>query len=537
MTVRSEVPGDVKADEEAVRLTTQPKPVGLPRKGDLFGPLRIGWRQLTSMRTALLLLFLLALASVPGGFLPQRRINPLRVNQYIAQHPTAGPLMDRLRLFDVFSSPWFSAIYLLLFLSLVGCLIPRSRLHLKALTSKPPKVPRSIAKLPVNDRWETTDGVDHVLQQASTALRGWRVVRREHEISAEKGYLRETGNLVFHLSLILLLVGIALGAFRGFKATVLVKEGKGFSNTIISFDDVQPGRRFSASSLVPFSVHLDAFRATYGLDGKALTFDAAVHWAPLGGAEKTDDIRVNHPLDVGGAKTYLIGHGYAPHIIVKDTTGAVIDDQLVACLPQNSQFLSTCVIKEANTTGTQFGFRGVFTPTTVTDSTGHVGSSYPGLRNPVLTLAAFVGDLGVDPGTPQSVYNLDTSAMTPVDGGQAHALLPGQVFRLPGGASLTYVDTKQWATFQVTQDPGKGLALVASMGMVGGLMLSLFIRRRRLWVRVRAGGTDGVPTTVEVGGLARTDPERFALEFAALVRQLRPNTPSSSISTTVEERQ
>ena len=94
MTVRSEVPGDVKADEEAVRLTTQPKPVGLPRKGDLFGPLRIGWRQLTSMRTALLLLFLLALASVPGGFLPQRRINPLRVNQYIAQHPTAGPLME-----------------------------------------------------------------------------------------------------------------------------------------------------------------------------------------------------------------------------------------------------------------------------------------------------------------------------------------------------------------------------------------------------------------------------------------------------------
>ncbi len=531
MTVRSDVLGDVRGDEEAVRLTTQPKPVEPPRKGDLLGPLRMGWRQLTSMRTALLLLFLLALASVPGGFLPQRRINPLRVNQYIAQHPGAGPLMDQLRLFDVFSSPWFSAIYLLLFVSLVGCLIPRTRLHLKALTSKPPKVPRSVAKLPVNDRWETTDGVDQVLDQAGTALRGWRVVRREHEISAEKGYLRETGNLVFHLSLVLLLVGIALGAFRGFKATVLVVEGRGFSNTVASFDDLQPGRRFSPSSLVPFSVRLDAFRATYGPDGKALTFDANIHWAPLGGVEKSDDIRVNHPLDVGGAKTYLIGHGYAPHIIVKDSTGAVIDDRLVPCLPQNPQFLSTCVIKEANTTGTQFGFRGVFTPTTVTDSTGHVGSSYPGLRNPVLTVAAFAGDLGVDAGTPQSVYSLDTTAMTPIDGGQAHALLPGQVFHLPGGASLTYADTKEWATFQVTQDPGKGLALVAAIGMVGGLMLSLFIRRRRLWVRVRAGETDGAPTTVEVGGLARTDPERYALEFAALVRKLRPK----AISTVVEE--
>jgi len=93
-----------------------------PRRGDPFGPLRFGWRQLTSMRTALLLLFLLALASVPGGFLPQRRINPLRVNKYIDDHQTLGPAMDRLRLFDVFSSPWFSAIYLLLFVSLVGCL-------------------------------------------------------------------------------------------------------------------------------------------------------------------------------------------------------------------------------------------------------------------------------------------------------------------------------------------------------------------------------------------------------------------------------
>jgi len=515
----------VQSDEEAVRLSTQPKPVEQPRRGDPFGPLRFGWRQLTSMRTALLLLFLLALASVPGGFLPQRRINPLRVNKYIDDHQTLGPAMDRLRLFDVFSSPWFSAIYLLLFVSLVGCLIPRTRLHLRALLAKPPKVPRSLAKLPVSDRWETTATGDQVL--ASASPRGWRVVRRDNELSAEKGYLRETGNLVFHLSLVLLLVGIALGAFRGFKATVLVVEGKGFSNTIASFDDLQPGRRFSPSSLVPFSVQLDAFHATYGADGKALTFDADVHWARLGGESKAYDVRVNHPLAVDGAKTYLIGHGYAPHIVVRDSTGQVVDDRLVPCLPQNPQFLSTCVIKEPNTSGQQFGFRGVFTPTTVTDDTGHVGSTFPGLKNPVLTLAAFTGDLGVDGGTPQSVYNLDTTAMKPVDGGQAHALLPGQVFHLPGGASLTYLDTREWATFQVTQDPGKVIALGAAVGMVGGLLLSLFVRRRRLWVRVST--EEGGPTTVQVGGLARTDPERFADEFAGIVTRMRKTTVPTNV--------
>jgi cytochrome c biogenesis protein len=508
--------------DESTRLTTQPAPVQQPRRGDPIGPLRLVWRQLTSMRTALVLLFLLALASVPGGFLPQRSINPLRVTGYIKQHATLGPLMDRLQLFDVFSSTWFSAIYLLLFVSLVGCLVPRIRLHLRALLATPPKVPRSLARLPVSERWETAADREAVLAGARRALRGWRVVRRGDELSAERGYLRETGNLVFHVSLVLLLVGIAVGAFRGFKGTVLVVEGRGFSNTIASYDDVHPGRRFSPSSLVPFSVDLQDFRATYGPDGKALTFDAAVRWSRLGGTPHSYDIRVNHPLAVDGAKTYLIGHGYAPHIVVRDADGTVIDDGPVACLPQNPQFLSTCVIKEPSTKGKQVGFRGVFTPTTVTDADRRVGSSFPGLTNPVLTLVGFEGDLGIDAGIPQSVYSLDTRGMTPVDGGQAHTLAPGQSWRLPSGVTLTYADTREWATFQVTQDPGKGIALLASVGMVVGLLLSLFVRRRRLWVRVSGAG-DGTRdgTTVEVGGLARTDAEAFAAEFAGITASLR----------------
>ena len=505
--------------DDATRLTTQPRPVEQPRRGDPFGPLRYGWRQLTSMRTALLLLFLLALASVPGGFLPQRRINPLRVQQYLDDHTTLGPALDKLSLFDVFSSTWFSAIYLLLFVSLVGCLIPRTRLHVRALLAKPPKVPRSLARLPVSEEFTTDTPVEVELDRAAAALKGWRVERRDHELSAERGYLRETGNLVFHLSLVLLLIGIAVGAFRGFKGTVLVVEGKGFSNTVAFFDDVQPGRRFNADELVPFSVSLDDFTATYADDGKALTFDADVSWSTPGHGETAYDVRVNHPLVVGGAKTYLIGHGYAPHVVVRDAKGAVAFDQAVPCLPQDPQFLSTCVIKVPDIAGPQLGFRGVFTPTTVTDADGRVGSTGPGPRNPVLTLAGFTGDLGVDGGTPQSVYALDTRTMKPLDSGKAHALLPGQTWTLPSGASLTYSGTREWATFQVTQDPGKVLALTAAVGMVGGLMLSLFIRRRRLWVRV--GAAPGGPTTVTLGGLARTDPDRFAAEFAEIVTRLR----------------
>jgi cytochrome c biogenesis protein len=493
---------------EATRLTTQPEAVGPAR----LNPLVLGWRTLTSMRTALLLLFLLALASVPGGFLPQRQVNPLRVNSYLEAHPTLGPLLDRLQLFDVFSSAWFSAIYLLLFVSLVGCLLPRTRLHLRALRAKPPKVPRTLARLPVSETWETTDDV---LPRAKRALRGWRVVVRGDELSAEKGYLRETGNLLFHLSLVLLLVGIAVGAFRGFKGTVLVVEGTGFSNTVLSYDDIAPGRRFQAASLVPFSVELEEFRATYTTEGKALTFDADVRWT-ADGATKPYNVRVNHPLEVGGAKTYLIGHGYAPHVRVTDRSGTVVLDQPVPCLPQDPQFLSTCVIKAPDALPQQLGFRGVFTPTTIVQGF-QVGSAHPAIVSPRLTLVGFSGDLGLDGGTPQSVYSLDTEAMTAFAAGKPEGLEPGQTWKLPGGGSLTYVDTLEWATFQVTQDPGKGLALLASVGIVAGLMLSLFVRRRRVWVRVRPGA----PATVEAGGLARTDPERFAAEFSAIVREMR----------------
>ena len=110
-------------------LDTVPQaPKGPPGIGAL-GWLRWFWRQLTSMRTALVLLFLLALASVPGSLLPQRGPEPGKVEQYFSQHPDLAPVLDKLSLFDVFAAPWFAAVYLLLFISLAGCVLPRSWQH------------------------------------------------------------------------------------------------------------------------------------------------------------------------------------------------------------------------------------------------------------------------------------------------------------------------------------------------------------------------------------------------------------------------
>jgi cytochrome c biogenesis protein len=150
------------------------------------------WRQLTSMRTALILLLMLGLAAIPGSLFPQRTQDPLAVRAYLENRPTLGPILDRLSLFDVFGSPWFSAIYLLLFLSLIGCVLPRSIEHARALRAKPPRTPRNLSRLEEYRELSSDLVVPAVLEQAEKHLRAtrFRVERYDGSIAAEKGYLR-----------------------------------------------------------------------------------------------------------------------------------------------------------------------------------------------------------------------------------------------------------------------------------------------------------------------------------------------------------
>jgi cytochrome c biogenesis protein len=193
---------DTPADETGDLLapeTDRPEPVQLPRLG-LVGWLRWAWRQLTSMRTALLLLLLLAVAAVPGSVLPQNRVDPGRVQQYLQDHPKLGPVLQRLDLFDVYASPWFSAIYLLLFVSLIVCVIPRTRQHVRAIRARPPCTPQRLDRMPAHAVRQVAAAPADALAVARTALRKGRyrvaddASARTAERSGRRGYLAETGN-------------------------------------------------------------------------------------------------------------------------------------------------------------------------------------------------------------------------------------------------------------------------------------------------------------------------------------------------------
>ncbi|MEY4019504.1 MAG: hypothetical protein RLZZ590_804, partial [Actinomycetota bacterium] len=169
------------------------------------------WRQLTSMKTALLLLLLLAVAAVPGSVFPQRSADPNGVTAYFDNNPGLAPILDAVQLFDVYTSAWFSAIYILLFISLIGCVLPRTAVHFKALRSAPVDTPRLLSRMPAHLKVSTSAKLRGTILDSAAALlkkQGYRVQiqagadDKPASVSAERGYLRETGNLVFHLSLI-----------------------------------------------------------------------------------------------------------------------------------------------------------------------------------------------------------------------------------------------------------------------------------------------------------------------------------------------
>ena len=477
------------------------------------------------MGTALALLFLLALGAVPGALLPQRNLNESKVIQYIAEHPRIGPWLDRLQAFDVFSSFWFTSIYVLLFVSLVGCLVPRMVDHIESLRATPVPAPRNLSRLPKHAEREVSAEPDALAETINDRLTGWRRVTRKSgdgiEISAEKGYLREFGNLVFHFSLLGLLVAVAVGKLFGYEGNVIIiaDGGPGFcSASPAAFDSFRAGNTVDGTSLKPICLRVDDFQAHYLPSGQATSFAADIDYQ-AGTDLDTDTWRpyrleVNHPLRIGGDRIYLQGHGYAPTFTVTDASGQVVFHDSVVFLPQDGMFTSTGVVKVPDAQP-QLGLQGFFLPTAAVDATTGPHSTFPAADDPAVFVSAWTGDLGLDSGSPQSVYQLDTSRMTQHG---IKALRPGQTWQVPStGLTVRFDGFVQFASFSVARDPGKELALLSALAAMAGLALSLLIRRRRVWVRVSGPADDGGPAAVEVAGLARSEHDSVAAEVDAVL--------------------
>ena len=504
-----------------------------PRIG-LVGTARFFWRQLTSMRTALLLLLLVAFAAVPGSLVPQVTSDPNGVIQYKAANPEWSKVLDFLGVFNTYTSVWFSAIYLLLFISLVGCIIPRTKHHFDALRAAPPKTPARLDRLAgfkqTEDAVASDADIADGIEAGRVALRkaGYRTrVFAGESISAERGYLRETGNLIFHIALVGILAVVGFGGGFIYTGQKVVVVGQSFANSLGDYDSISPGRWFDPDGLSRYSLKLTKFKAVYeskniNAYGEAIDYTAYVRTSVPGQKPQNQTIKVNSPLHLGDTDIYLLGNGYAPVITVRDPKGNVVFSQPEPFLAQDADLTSIGVVKIPDGLSKQVAVTGFFYPTKCTICGSNPVSVHPDLLDPELSLQVFTGDLGLDKGTAVNAFSLDRDKLTQLNGFGTKkpgiSLKPGQTKSLPGGlGSISFDKVVRYASLDIHHDPTQFWVLAFAVLVFLGLITGLFVPRRRVWIKAVRTPDGGV--RYEYAGLARGEDPRLDEAVADIAKK------------------
>jgi cytochrome c biogenesis protein len=403
----------------------------------------------------------------------------------------------------------------------------------------PVAVPRNLGRLPKHAQADVVGSPEALAAVISEELRGWRQVTRQvggvTEISAEKGYLREFGNIVFHFSLLGLLAAVALGKLFSYEGNVIViaNGGPGFcSASPAAFDSFRAGNSVDGTSLYPMCVRVNDFQARYLPSGQATAFVSNIEYQAgddlASGTWRPYTLEVNHPLRVGGDRVYLQGHGYAPTFTVT-FPGGQTRTQTIQWRPDDAlTLLSSGVVRVDPPAGlyppdqrrkNQIAITGLLAPTQQLDGT-LLSSGFPALNDPAVAIDIYRGDAGLDSGRPQSLFTLDSrlieqKRLTKV---KRTNLTLGQEVRLDDGTVVRFDKATPFVNLQVSHDPAQVWVLVSAMTMMAGLLVSLIVRRRRVWARITPDGTGTV--RVELGGLARTDNSGWGGEFDSLTRRV-----------------
>jgi len=496
-----------------------------PSRGPGLGDtLRQAWREYRSMRTALVLLVVLAAASILGSLFPQEGISPQRVDQYFTDHPALAPVLERLGLFDVFGSAWYMAIYLALLGALIACLVPRTRALWRVLRSRPPRG-GDLARYRARAGFSTPAAPAEAMDAARRVLRRQRYRLQDHDgqLAGEKGYLREAASMLFHVSLLVMLVGLAYGKGYGYRGQAAIVEGETWANARVGYDSFSPGRFFGADDLAPFQLRLDDFTNSFHPNNTPREFASHLTALDLDGRRlQAQRVAPNRPMTVDGVRIFQSDYGYVPVVKVTDAKGReLLAPQEVLTLRDPATEWSTGAVKVTNATP-QVGLELTMFTGLVTAPNCPGGAPFcndPRLVRPVLVVLAYQGDLQAN--RAQSVFTLDRSKLEPL-GDRPLLLVPGQSQKLANGMTVSFTDLKQYSVLTLARDPGVPVVAVAAALLLAGLIPSLYVTRRRVWVRAVPDGRGG--TRVELAGLALQGKAAFEAELARLAQQMEQGT-------------
>jgi cytochrome c biogenesis protein len=481
------------------------------------------WRTLRSMRTALVLLLILAAGAVIGSLLPQIPNSPERVGRYLEDHGFWGPLFFRAGFFDVYGSWWFVLITTLLFVSLAACLFPRTRALLRGMRQRPVHA-RELDGLRHHADVRVSRPPDEVASAAERLLRRkrYRVAREGTGVAAEKGALREAGSLLFHWAFFLLLVGVIVGKGTGFVGRAVVTEGETFVDALPNYSgQIRTGRYFGGG-FTGVGIRLLDFEDRYRRTGQPKDFVSRVRFFDRDGrAVRTDEIRVNRPASVEGLRIFQEGFGWAPVI------GVSLDGERL----WSSAIEMARDDAPEGVPPTAMPWRGAIKLTAPEPDVMITLELWPDFRafaNVQLTGRPTPMLVRFDPYVRYSVYvgrildparsTIDTAGLRRAGRGDLRAA-GTSTFTVPGGGelALSFPALRQYSVLLVSRDVGIPVVLAAAILVLVGLLPALYVSRRKVWVRAEAspGGS-----LVKIGGFALQRKDAFEEEFDRLVRSI-----------------
>jgi cytochrome c biogenesis protein len=501
---------------------------------DVRRAVAVVWRSLRSMRTALVLLLLVGLASMAGALVPQRGVaDPRRIARLFTDHPLWARFLDRAGLFNVYGSWWFTFLYALLLVSLVACLIPRTRALVRNLRARPEPL-RDLDGLRHMARATVPARPDDAIERARRVLR--RRWFRVHDspaaggdpgprvLAAEKGLAREAGSLVFHWAFLLLLVGAVFGKTTGFTGFAVIVEGETWTEAHVAYDgQIQEGSFFGEAHS-GIGVRVRDFTVRYREDTSPASFTTTADLLDADGRPlDTADISVNHPARVAGVRLYQFAYGWAPVVEVRSggqlvASGPIVFTQAPERPGVDRRALPWRGVLRLPTLDPQMGLELRLWPdrralVLALRSGGEVRLPMLEASDPVLLITAYRGDLGLT--APRRDSDLPVEDLEEV---ATEAVGVGERVGLPGSdLEISFPELREYTVLQVSRDRGVLLVLVAAILILVGLLPALYTSRRRVFVRAEADGTGSV---LQVGGYALQRKDRFEEEFARLVEEL-----------------
>ena len=450
------------------------------------------WRFFSSVKLTLVLLIILAIASLLGTLIPQQEG---AVEFARGLSPGMFQLFSSLNLFDMYHSSWFRIIIALLALNLIVCSLNRLPATLKRFQATP-KADRSrpFENLPAERHFSIKGETDEAGQRVTNFLKKqYKKVEAKNTPKgdfyyAEKGRYSYFGVYLVHLSVLLILIGGIVGSLFGFEAYVNIAEGD-------TVDTVALRQKMTPKKL-GFSVHCDEFIVEFYENGAPKEYRSELTFLSGGKVRQQGSLLVNHPITFNGITFYQSSYGTIPgkvHLKITkegskpETLAMDMEQGKPVSLPGSSAQFEVLEVDE--------NLKGVMGPAAMI--------SVKPRRREEIRFWIFEHAEMLQKQFPEAMF-------------QAPILNPS-TFQ-PYTFFLEKLESRYYTGLQVNKDPGVSLVWVGCFAMVAGLFVTFFTSHRRIWVRVlRSKGK----ARIGVAGRANKNPVGLERELDQVTHKLR----------------